>query len=77
MSRTSLREVDAAVEERLRLLKRKRDLLVGAVVEFLDTVHPGVVVLFGDKTWTCEEPRQGVRLRWSDKDDSIHEETLR
>jgi uncharacterized protein (DUF342 family) len=77
MSRTSLREVDAAVEERLRLLKRKRDLLVGAVVEFLDTVHPGVVVLFGDKTWTCEEPRQGVRLRWSDQDDSIHEEPLR
>lgn len=77
MSRTSLREVDAAVEERLRLLKRKRELLAEAVVEFLDTVHPGVVVVFGDKTWTCEAPLHAVRLRWSDADDSIHEEALR
>lgn len=77
MSRTSLRDVDAAVEERLRLLKRKREQLVGATVEFLDVVHPGVVVVFGDKTWTCEAPVHAVRLRWSEADDSIHEEPLR
>ncbi len=77
MSRASLRDVDAAVEEKLRLLKRKRELLLGATVEFLDVVHPGVAVVFGDKTWTCEAPVHAVRLRWSEADDSIHEEPLR
>ncbi len=73
----STRAIDAANEERLRLRVRQRELLAAATFEAHETIHPGVRVVFGDRTWTCDIARHGLRLRWNPDDETIFEENLR
>lgn len=72
----NLRAVDAATEERLRLRVRQRELLARACVEIHGAIHPGVRVVFGDRAWTCDVARHGLRLRWNPDDETILEENL-
>lgn len=73
--RSGLRSADTDLEERLRLRLRQRQLLENATVEVLDTLHVGVRVTFGEKSWVCDATRHHVRLRWSPEDEAIREET--
>lgn len=73
----SPRSADAANEERLKLRLRQREALAKACVEIQGTIHPGVRVVFGDRSWTCDAARHGLRLRWNPDDESITEENIR
>lgn len=75
--RSGLRAADARLQDDLQLRLRQRELLAGAFVEVHDTLHAGVRVSFGDRTWTTDLPRQRLRLSWSDATDSVLEEELR
>jgi len=59
---------------RLRLLQRER--LRTAVVEIHDTLHPGVRIQFGERTFASDVPRQRLRLCWDEPNDRIVEENL-
>ena len=72
-----LRSVDAANEERLKLRVRQREMLAKACVEIQGSIHPGVRVVFGDRSWTCDTARHGLRLRWNPDDETITEENIR
>jgi uncharacterized protein (DUF342 family) len=59
---------------RLRLLQRER--LRTAVVEIHDTLHAGVRIHFGERTFASDVPRQRLRLCWDEPNDRIVEENL-
>ncbi len=74
--RAGLRVGDATLEERLRLRQQQRELLQTAQIEVIDTLHVGVRLTFGERSWINDSTRKGVRYRWSANDDTTIEEAL-
>lgn len=75
-TREAVRLGDPAQQERLRLRLLQRDLLRTATVEIHDTLHAGVRIQFGERTFACDGPRHHLRLRWDEAKDEIVEEPL-
>ncbi|MBL8755072.1 MAG: DUF342 domain-containing protein [Planctomycetes bacterium] len=72
--RQGLRAADQALAERLALQHARRELLAGATIEIDETVHPGVVLVFGETRLAITEPRRHVRFRWCQDTATILEE---
>lgn len=75
-TRTAVRLGDPAQQARLRIRMQQRERLRTAFVEVHETLHPGVRVQFGDKSFSTDSPRRHLRLRWDEEHDCIVEETL-
>jgi len=76
-SGTDLHSDDAANAERRKLRLHQREALAKACVEIQGTIHPGVRVVFGERSWTCNTARHGLRLRWDAASETITEENIR
>jgi uncharacterized protein (DUF342 family) len=63
-AREADRSGNAARQERLQMLMRQRELLRGASIQVLGTIHPAVVVQFGDVRQTVETPLSNATFRW-------------
>lgn len=75
-TRTAVRLDDPAQQAKLRIRMQQRELLRTAFVEVHETLHPGVRVQFGDKSFSTDGPRRHLRLRWDEEHDRIVEENL-
>lgn len=75
-TRTAVRLDDPAQQAKLRIRMQQRERLRTAFVEVHETLHPGVRVQFGDKSFSTDGPRRHVRLRWDEEHDRIVEENL-
>lgn len=75
-TRTAVRLGDTAQQAKLRIRMQQRERLRGASVEIHETLHPGVRVQFGDKSFCTDSPRRHLRLRWDEEHDCIVEENL-
>lgn len=74
--RTAVRLGDPAQQAKLRIRMQQRERLRTAFVEVHETLHPGVRVQFGDKSFSTDSPRRHLRLRWDEEHDCIVEENL-
>lgn len=75
-TRTAVRLGDPAQQAKLRIRMQQRERLRSAFVEVHETLHPGVRVQFGDKSFSTDSPRRHLRLRWDEEHDRIVEEDL-
>lgn len=75
-TREAVRLGDPAQQERIRLRLMQRELLRTATVDIHETLHAGARVQFGERTFTSDEPRHHLRLRWDEAKDDIVEEPL-
>lgn len=76
VARDVVRATNPAQQARLRLRMLQRERLRTAVVEIQDTLHAGVRIHFGERTFASDVPRHHLRLRWDEPNDRIVEENL-
>lgn len=76
VARDVVRASNPAQQAMLRLRMLQRERLRTAVVEIHETLHAGVRIQFGERTFVSDLPRQRLRLRWDEPNDRIVEENL-
>lgn len=74
--RQGLRSADVALANRLELARRQRELLTTATIEIIDTLHPGVDLVFGERRFAITTTRHRARFRWCEDTSTVQEERI-